>query len=223
VPEGIPFIFYVLFNIPIPITVLQVLAIDLGTEIFPALALGAEKPEPGIMGLPPRPKKKGVIDKIVLFRGYIVLGMLSTIATLGAYYLILFQGGWRPGMQLEPNDTTFTNPLHLKAMTVLFVGIIVMQVANVFNCRSEKYSAFRVGFFSNKRIFWSITISLAFTCILIYVPFFQKIFQTIGIGWKDWAILVAFMIIIFLLEELRKKIWQPVPKIGRRKNCIHNP
>lgn len=223
VPEGIPFIFYVLFNIPIPITVLQVLAIDLGTEIFPALALGAEKPEPGIMGIPPRPKKKGVIDKIVLFRGYIVLGMLSTIATLGAYYLILFQGGWKPGIQLESNDTTFTNPLHLKAITVLFVGIIVMQVANVFNCRSEKYSAFRVGFFSNKRIFWSIAISLAFTCILIYVPFFQKIFQTIGISWKDWAMLVAFMIIIFLLEELRKKIWKAVPKISRRKNCIHNP
>jgi magnesium-transporting ATPase (P-type) len=208
VPEGIPFIFYVLFNIPIPITVLQVLAIDLGTEIFPALALGAEKPEPDIMELPPRPKKKGVIDKTVLFRGYIVLGLLSTIATLGAYYLMLFQGGWKPGMQLEPNDTTFTNPLHLKAITVLFVGIIVMQVANVFNCRSEKYSAFRIGFFSNKRIFWSIAISLAFTCVLIYVPFFQKIFNTTGLGWTDWAILVVFMIIIFFLEELRKKIWK---------------
>jgi magnesium-transporting ATPase (P-type) len=208
VPEGIPFIFYVLFNIPIPITVLQVLAIDLGTEIFPALALGAERPEPGIMGFPPRPKNKGVIDKIVLFRGYIVLGMLSTIATLGAYYLILFQGGWKPGMQLEPNDTTFINPLHLKAMTVLFVGIIVMQVANVFNCRSEKYSAFRVGFFSNKRIFWSIAISLAFTCILIYVPFFQKVFQTTAIGWSDWGILLVFAPLIFLAEELRKKLYR---------------
>jgi len=206
VPEGIPFVFYVLFNIPIPITVLQVLAIDLGTEIFPALSLGAEKPEPGIMELPPRPKKKGVIDKIVLFRGYIILGMLSTIATLGAYYLTLLKGGWKPGMQLEPNDTTFTNPLHLKAMTVLFVGIIVMQVANVFNCRSEKYSAFRVGFFSNKRIFWSIAISLAFTCILIYVPFFQKMFQTTGIDWADWGLLFIFALLIFLAEELRKKL-----------------
>ncbi|MFA6186651.1 MAG: HAD-IC family P-type ATPase [Phycisphaerae bacterium] len=205
VPEGIPFIFYVLLHIPIPITVLQVLAIDLGTEIFPALALGAEKPEPGIMELPPRPKKKGVIDKIMLFRGYIILGLLSTIATLGAYYLTLFRGGWKPGMQLEPNDTTFTNPLHLKAMTVLFVGIIVMQVANVFNCRSEKYSAFKVGFFSNKRIFWSIAISLAFTCVLIYVPFFQKIFQTTSIGWTEWGILFIFAALIFLAEEFRKK------------------
>ncbi len=206
VPEGIPFIFYVLFKIPVPITVLQILAIDLGTEIFPALALGAEKPEPAIMNLPPRPKKKGVIDKIVLFRGYIILGLLSTAATLGSYYLVLFQGGWKPGMQLEPNDTTFTNPLHLKAMTILFVGIIVMQIANVFNCRSEKYSTFRIGFFSNMRIFWSIAISLTFTCMLIYLPFFQKIFSTTGLGLGDWGILFLFMLSIFVIEELRKRI-----------------
>jgi P-type Ca2+ transporter type 2C len=204
VPEGVPFIFYVLFNIPIPISVLQVLAIDLGTEIFPALALGAEKPEPGIMELPPRPKNKGVIDKTVLFRGYIVLGLLSTLMTLGAYYLTLLWGGWKPGMQLEPNDTTFTNPLHLKAMTVLFVGIVVMQIANVFNCRSEKYSALRLGFFSNTRIFWSIAISIVISCLLVYIPFFQVMFQTIGIGLREWAMLGGFMIIIFLLEEFRK-------------------
>ena len=205
VPEGIPFIFYVLFKVPMPITVLQILAIDLGTEIFPALALGAEKPEPGIMSLPPRPKNKGVIDKIVLFRGYIVLGLLSSVATLSSYYFILFQGGWRPGMSLEPNDTTFLNPLHLKAMTIIFVGIVVMQIANVFNCRSEKYSTFKIGFFSNMRIFWSIAISLIFTCALVYVPFFQKIFSTTSLGLGDWGILSIFMLSIFGLEELRKR------------------
>ncbi len=206
VPEGIPFIFYAMFKIPVPITVMQVLAIDLGTEIFPALALGAEKPEQGIMELPPRPSRKGVIDKTVLFRGYIFLGLLSTAATLGAFYLVLFHGGWKPGMQLEPNDTTYANPLHLKAVTMLFVGIIVMQVANVFNCRSEKYSTFKIGFFSNRRIFWSIAISLAFTCTLVYVPFFQKIFNTTALDLSEWGILSLFMLAIFFLEELRKRI-----------------
>jgi fructose-specific phosphotransferase system IIA component len=206
VPEGIPFIFYALFKIPVPITVMQVLAIDLGTEIFPALALGAEKPEPGIMELPPRPSNKGVIDKTVLFRGYIVLGLLSTAATLGAFYLVLFHGGWKPGMQLEPSDTTYTNPLHLKAITMVFVGIIVMQIANVFSCRSEKYSAFKIGFFSNRRIFWSVAVSLAFTCVLVYVPFFQKIFQTTGLGAGEWGMLVGFMVLVFFAEELRKRI-----------------
>jgi len=205
VPEAIPFIFYVLFKIPVPITVMQILAIDLGTETLPALALGVEKPEPGIMELPPRPKKKGVIDKIVLFRGYIVLGLLNSIAVLSAYYFVLFQGGWRPGMQLEPNDTTFTSPLHLKAMTIVFVGIVVMQIANIFACRSEKYSVFKIGFFNNKLILWGIAFELIFASVIIYTPFCQKIFNTVGLGWADWGILFAFMIVVFFLEELRKK------------------
>jgi len=89
VPEAIPYIFYVIFKIPTPITVMQILAIDLGTEILPALRSGIEKPEPGIMDVPPRPKKKGVIDKIVLFRGYVFLGLLEAAAVLTVYYLSL--------------------------------------------------------------------------------------------------------------------------------------
>jgi potassium/sodium efflux P-type ATPase len=208
VPEAVPYILYVIFKIPVPITVMQILGIDLGTEILPALALGIEKPEPHIMELPPRPRSKGIIDKIVLFRGYIFLGLLNTAAVLGAYFWVLYNGGWRSGTQLEPSDTVFENPLHLKAITMVFAGIVVMQIANVFACRSEKYSTFKIGFFNNKLIIWGIIFELIFISLLVYVPFFQKIFQTIGINWKDWTILVVFMIIIFFLEELRKKIWK---------------
>jgi magnesium-transporting ATPase (P-type) len=185
---------------------MQILAIDLGTEILPALALGIEKPEPGVMNFPPRPKKKGVIDKMVLFRGYIFLGLLEAAAVLAAYYFVLYQGGWKPGMQLEPNDTTFTNPLHLKAITMIFLGIVVMQVANIFACRSDKHSVFKLGFFSNKLIFAGIVFELLFAGALVYIPFLQKIFQTIGIGWTDWAILCIFSLLIFLAEEFRKKL-----------------
>jgi magnesium-transporting ATPase (P-type) len=121
---------------------------------------------------------------------------------------VLFQGGWRPGMQLEPNDTTFMNPLHLKATTIVFVGIVVMQIANIFACRSEKLSAFKIGFFSNKLILWGIVFELVFASSLIYMPFFQKIFNTIGLGWKEWGILFIFMIVIFFLEELRKRVFK---------------
>jgi potassium/sodium efflux P-type ATPase len=207
VPEAIPYIFYVILKIPVPITVMQILAIDLGTEILPALALGIEKPEPGVMDVPPRPKKKGVIDKIVLFRGYVFLGLLEAAAVLTVYYFVLYQGGWRPGMQLEPNDTTFSNPLHLKAITMVFLGIVVMQIANVFACRSDRHSVFKLGFFSNKFIFLGIAFELLFAAAIIYIPFFQKVFQTTAIGWSDWAILFVFSVLIFFLEELRKKIF----------------
>ena len=207
VPEAVPYIFYVIFKLPVPITVMQILAIDLGSELLPALALGIEKPEPGIMELPPRPKKKGVVDKTVLFRGYIFLGLLNAAAVLIAYYFVLYRGGWRPGMQLEPDDMTFTNHLHLKAMTMLYVGIVVMQIAGVFACRSEKYSVFKIGFFNNKLILLGIFLELVFVSIIIYTPFFQKVFQTTGISWPDWMILSVFALLIFLAEEIRKKFY----------------
>jgi Ca2+-transporting ATPase len=207
VPEAVPFIFFAMFKVPVPITAMQILAIDLGTETLPALALGIEKPEPGIMELPPRPRKKGLIDKTVLFRGYVFLGLLNTAAVLGAYFMVLYQGGWRFGQQLETDPTSFTNPLHLKAMTILFAGIVIMQIANVFACRSEKHSVFKLGFFDNQLISWGIVFELIFIAVLVYVPFFQKLFNTIALGWKDWSVLFILMIIIFFIEELRKKLF----------------
>jgi P-type Ca2+ transporter type 2C len=206
VPEAVPFILYVLLRIPAPITAMQILAIDLGTETLPALALGVEKPEAGIMDAPPRPRGKGLVDRTVLFRGYVFLGLLNSVAVLFAYFFVLYRGGWRPGMQLEPNATTFANPLHLKAVTVVFAGIVVMQIANVFACRSEKQSVFKVGFFNNRLILWGILFEIIFTLSLIHVPAFQKVFNTVALGWQDWALLSVFMVAIFLAEELRKKI-----------------
>jgi magnesium-transporting ATPase (P-type) len=206
VPEAIPFILYAVFRIPAPITALQILAIDLGTETLPALALGTERAEAGVMNFPPRARGKGLIDKTLLFRGYVFLGLLSTAAVLAAYFWVLYQGGWRSGMQLEPNETTFLNPLHLKAMTIVFVGIVVMQIANVLACRSETLSVFKMGFWSNRLIFWGILFELFFTSVLVYIPPFQRIFNTIGIGWNEWGILFFFMVALFFLEELRKRI-----------------
>ncbi len=205
VPEVIPFCLYAIFRIPFPITALQILAIDLGTETLPAIALGTEKIEEGLMNMPPRPKNKGLIDSSVLFRGYLFLGILSSIAILAAYFWVLFKGGWTPGMQLETDDTSFTNPLHLHAMTMIFAGIVVMQIANVFACRTEFKSVFTKGLFSNRLIIWGIAFELVFTAALIYIPFFQKIFNTYPLTFADWGILFVFMIAIFFIEEGRKR------------------
>ena len=91
-------------------------------------------------------------------------------------------------------------------MTMLFVSIIVLQIANVFNCRSDRYSVFNLGFFSNRLIFGGIAFELLFAALIIYVPFFQKVFQTAAIGWYEWGIWLVFASLIFLAEELRKKL-----------------
>ncbi len=216
VPEAVPFILYVLLKIPAPITALQILAIDLGTETIPALALGIERPEPGIMEVPPRDRKQGIINGFLLFRGYVYLGLLNTVAVLGAYFTTLLHGGWRFGQQLELSVTAFTNPLHIKAATMVFAGIVVMQIANVFSCRSERLSAFRIGFWSNRLIVVGIAFELAFTALLVYTPLFQPVFTTLGLGWSDWALLFALMLAIFMLEEIRKKaieLWRSKKRI----------
>ena len=204
-PEAIPFILFVLFKVPAPITAMQILAIDLGTETIPALALGVEKPEKGIMDLPPRPRGKGLVDKTLLFRGYLFLGLLNAAAILTAYFAVLYRGGWSFGMQLETTDTNFVNPLHLQATTTVFAGIVIMQIANVFACRSENQSIFRIGFLNNPLILLGILFEIAFTGALIYIPAFQTIFSTTAIGWRAWGLLIVFMVFIFFIEEGRKR------------------
>jgi potassium/sodium efflux P-type ATPase len=206
VPEAIPFILYVIFKLPVPITAMQILAIDLGTETLPALALGVEKAEAGIMNEPPRPRNKGLVDKVVLLRGYVFLGLFNTVGVMFAYFWTLYQGGWHWGVQLEPNDTAFINPLHLKATTMIFAGIVVMQIANIFACRSERRSIFEVGFFHNKLIYIGIVFELVFTLALVYVPALQKIFHTASLLWSDWLLLFGLMVAVFFAEEGRKVI-----------------
>lgn len=217
VPEVVPFGVYAIFRTPVPITPLQILAIDLGTETLPALALGTEKPEKDIMKMPPRSKSKGLIDRSVLLRGYAWLGILNAFFVMVAYFWILFRGGWQPGMQLEQNDLSFTNPLHLEATTIVFVGIIVLQFANLLTIRSEHKSVFQIGFFSNKLIFWGIGFAIVFTAAIIYIPSLQKIFNTTGLGLLEWVILFLFSAVIFLIEEFRKYLFQKQWEVQRRK------
>ena len=207
-PEAIPYIMFSLFKIPLPLTVMQILAIDLGTETIPALALGAEPPEATIMrypSVPPktteqmRQEKKGIIDRSLLFRGYIFLGGISTVGVLFAYFYVLYKGGWQWGMVL-PMD----NPLTRQASTATFLGIVLMQIGNVFACRSSRESIFKSGFFSNRLIVIGIIVEVLLSAIIIYLPPANRMFGTEPLGIDVWLILIPFSIGLLLVEELRK-------------------
>ena len=220
VPEVVPFGVYALFRTPVPITPLQILAIDLGTETLPALALGTEKPEADIMKQPPRKKSKSLIDSKVLLRGYGYLGVLNSIFVMTAYFWVLFRGGWTWGTSLEPNDTTFENPLHLQATTIVFAGIVVLQFANLLTIRSETRSVFKIGFFSNKLIFWGIGFALAITVAIIYIPLLQPIFSTTALSALDWLVLFFFMTIMFFIEEFRKYVNRKKSASRKQKKSV---
>ncbi len=198
-PEAVPYVLYALFGIPLPITVMQILAIDLGTETLPALALGVERPEPDVMARPPRARTERLLSSGALLRGYAFLGMLSTIAVMGAFFLLLTRAGWRWGEHEAPSALAAA-----QATTVVFLGIVILQIGNAFACRTERGSVFRIGLFSNRFLLWSILFEVAFAIALIYVPVLQRIFGTAALSWAWWVGFLAVVPVVFSLEELRK-------------------
>jgi Cation transport ATPase len=198
-PEAIPYVLFSLFNIPLPITVMQILAIDLGTETLPALALGVELPEPGVMDRPPRSPKEKLLNLPLFFRGYVLLGLISSAAVLSGYFWVLYKGGWHWGQILPA-----ASPLSREASTMTFLGIVIMQVANVFACRTEVASVFKIGMFENKLLNAGVLFEIVLTAILIYVPFLQGVFNTYPVPLVYWLFYIPFIPVLIGAEEIRK-------------------
>jgi len=201
IPEIVPFIAFVLFKIPLPLTVMQILAVDLGTDMVPALGLGTEPPEPGIMNKPPRTRNKRLLDLPLLLRAYCFLGPMEAIACMVGFFFIYFQYGWRPGLVMPDSGIVY-----LTATTMSLAGIVATQIGNVFACRTERESVFKVGFFKNKLVLLGIVSELVIITTLVYTPFLQRIFGLAPLGLKQWGFLFAFAPILFLVEEGRKWI-----------------
>lgn len=203
VPEIIPFLIFVLSGgrIPLPLTVIQILAVDLGTDMLPAIALGMEKPEPGVMEMPPRLRTKRLLDFPLLLRSYGFLGIIEAIACMSGFFYVYWMSGWRPGMEMAGSGI-----IYQKATTMALAGIITTQIANVFACRTERVSVFRVGLFSNRMVLLGVLGEIILINLFIYVSPFQKVFGLAPIGLKDWGFLLIFTPILFFAEELRKLI-----------------
>jgi sodium/potassium-transporting ATPase subunit alpha len=201
IAELIPFIGYILFGIPLPLTIMQILAVDLGTDMFPALALGAEKPSPDIMQRPPRPKNEHLLAMGVLVRGYLYLGMLEALAGMSAYFYVMYQGGWSWGQPLA-----FTSALYLQATTACLAGIIAAQIANALACRSPSVSILTLGIFSNRLILAGIATDVLLAAFIIYTPIGNSLFASAPIGADVWLLLIPFAILLLVSDETRKHI-----------------
>jgi magnesium-transporting ATPase (P-type) len=208
VPEVVPFLIFALAGgaIPLPLTVLQILAIDLGTETLPALALGREPAEPGLMNRPPRVRSQSVISRKMLLRAWGLLGTVSAALVLVGFFFVLHRAGWQPGDPTGPGT-----PLHdayLTATTMTFAGIVACQVGTAFAARTERASLWRVGVLSNRLLLWGIAFELAFTAALIYLPPLQALFGTRPLGLAELALLATFPLIVWGVDE----IWRAVER-----------
>lgn len=197
--ELVPYVLYALFGLPLPLLVVQVLAIDLGLDVIPSLALSREPPEPGIMQEPPRNVKERLFSKPVFLRS-LYLGFIIAAGAMIGCLSAWSAGGWHLGM-LEKD----MNPLvYAKGTTMTFAGIVIAQVGNVLACRTSKVSIFRTSLKSNKWIWLGIASQISILSLIVYVPFLQGLFGTTAIESIDWAYLTLLAGIVVFAEEIRK-------------------
>jgi Ca2+-transporting ATPase len=211
VPEILPFILTALLTpqvMPLALGVKQILAIDLGTDLFPALALGSEKPEPDVMERPPRKKSKPLIDNKLLQRSFLWLGLIEATLCFLSYYFI---NNWLdiPALQ-SLHAVIFTNIPHASqhnlAITVFYAGVVMAQIGNAFACRTERNRGRSLGWFSNPALWRGIAIELAILLGLIYIPPLADLFEHVAIPPVIWAGLIFFPVIIYSLDWIRKWI-----------------
>ncbi len=201
-PEALPFMLFAFTagRIPIALNVMHVLAIDLGTDIVPALALGAEPPEPGLMNNPPRRSKEHIITKKLLIKAYLILGPVQAIAAMAAFYFYYWTNGYaNQWMNLPAEGTLY------KAATAMALSMVVTtQIGNLFVQRSERQSVFKSFKTRNPLVWIGILSELIVVLIIVYLPFMQKFIGTGPFQLKYWLFLFAWIPVLPIVDGIRK-------------------
>ncbi len=203
-PEVVPYLVFAFAGgaVPLPLTVLQLLAFDVGTETLPALALGREPAEPGLMQRPPRPRSQGVVGRGMLVRAWLFLGVIAATLAMGGFFFVLLDAGWHLGAPTGPGT-----PLHhayLQATTMTFLGMVMGQIGTAFAARTERASLRSVGVFSNRLLLWGIAFELALAAMIIYLPPLQDLLSTAALPPEMLLITLPFPFIVWGADELRR-------------------
>ena len=206
-PEAWPFIFFAFSGgrIPLALNVMQVLSIDLGTDMVPALALGCEPPEPGVMDRPPRSLNEHVITWPLLIRSLVFLGTIQSAAAMAAFYLMFWLNGyWGVWTGLPGNGR-----LYQAATAMTLAAVVATQIGNLFAQRTERTSITSLGrrrLLTNRLIWIGIATELTLVCMIVYVPFFQTIFSTSVIPPHYWFMLLALSPCLLIADEACKSL-----------------
>lgn len=173
VGEILVMLFAMIIGLPLPLTAIQILWVNLVTDGLPAMALGLDQPEENVMKRKPRNAKEGIFARglgwKIVSRGFLI-GGVTLIAFMTA-------------LKNNPNDLEY-------AQTIAFITLVLAQLIHVFDCRSE-ISIFSRNPFGNMYLVWAVIVSLVMALIVIYYPPLQSIFGTIPIQPRDWLLVIA--------------------------------
>ncbi len=196
----------ILLGLPAPLTAVQILATDLGTDIFPSFSLSFEPEEPG------RRKVANARQKIVsgkVFLRIIYVGLIMALGAVAAFWFSMKRGGWEYGAAISKDAW-----LYVKSTSAAYAVISMTQMANLLQARSEKFSPFQLGFFKNLYAFGAIFISVGLLLIFLYAPFCQRYLHTAPIGYLDWIVVILATLAVFVFEEVRKFVSKRREKIS---------
>ncbi|GAB7026679.1 cation-translocating P-type ATPase [Geotalea toluenoxydans] len=199
VPEVVPYLAFLLLGIPLPLTVMLILAIDLGTDMLPAIALASERSERDIMQLPPRSRSERLVNGRLIFVAYGFKGVIEAAAAFYAYFSVLHAGGWQFGMPLAAGSG-----LYPKAVSAFFAAIVLCQVANVLASKVQRQSLLQQGIFSNFRLWLGIGVELVLALSIIEWSPLHLLFGNASLSAGELVLAWPFALAILLLDELRR-------------------
>lgn len=197
-----------LAGLPMPLTVIQLLWLNLLTDGAPALALAMEKGDPDIMDRPPRPKTESIIHG-TMKSGIVIQTIVQTAAVLTAFIIGLY---WTIADQLPPGVNPLSAVLQFDwrgvdvqtAETMAFVTLSLCELFRAYTVRSERTSVFKLGVFSNKYMQIAVLVSITLTLLVVLVPFLQPIFNTHMPSAEEWVIVIVLATLPAMVEEITK-------------------
>ncbi|WP_381560478.1 cation-translocating P-type ATPase [Streptomyces eurythermus] len=196
----------------VPITAVQILAIDLGSDVLPALALGAEPMEPDVMNSPPRPRHERLFSAAVMGR-IVFLGGIQALGVCAVFFWHIHASG------IPYADFTKSDPVYREAITMVQAGIVVSQFFNALAVRTDRQSVFRAGLLTNPWLLAAGCFGIGLMAAISYVPPLQAVFHTAPLDPADWAVLAGLGALLLVAEECRKGVLRrraAAPKGGTR-------
>ncbi len=180
-----------LMSLPaLPLLPVHLLMLNLVTDGFPALALGMEPAEPGVMDRPPRNPKEPIINR-AMWWGIAIQGVLIAVATLAAFLVGL---RWYEGRVEQIAN----------AQTLALTTVVLAELLRAFTSRSERTSLWKLGLLSNRNMLWAVASSLAVLLAMVYAPFLQTVFRTVPLDPLEWAPLIPLALLPSIGAELHK-------------------
>jgi len=233
IPEITPFILLIILQIPLPLSTVLILAVDLGTDLLPAISLAYERPEADIMERRPRnPVTDNLVNARLIGFSYLQIGIMQALAGMFTYFVVMGDRGFAPWSLVNlagdfddsnlvmrfanrdgdfvDRDEDYRDGSLRRAQTAYFVSIVIVQWADLLICKTRKLSIFQQGMTN-----WVLNAGLIeetiLAAIVTYVPFLNTGLGSRPIRAEHWLTALPFSILIFCYDEVRKLLIRKYP------------